>query len=242
MQEVPYFGRGDMIKQINKIRAQFKKYSDFGQATINDVFTPEQLDSALSYKANYMHTSYIENMGDGKFNIKALPLECQIAPVYGMLTEDFDGDGNLDVLMVGNDFGFEVLQGRMDAFKGLFLKGDGKGNFEIRKVSESGFYVPGDAKALAYLLNENGDLKVIATQNKESMRAFKVDIGNEYKVLNLQADDFLVEYEGMDGNKVRRETYYGHSFLSQSSRRILIPAQTKSVEITNYSGESRLIE
>ena len=36
---------------------------------------------------------------------------------------DFDGDGNLDVLMNGNDFGTDVTVGRYDALNGLLLKG-----------------------------------------------------------------------------------------------------------------------
>ncbi len=54
----------------------------------------------------------------------------------------------------------------------LLLKGDGESGFTVRKFSESGFYVPGDAKALTYVLNENGDYKVIATQNREKLKAY----------------------------------------------------------------------
>ncbi len=242
MQEVPYFGKGDMVKQLTDINVQFGKFSEFGQATIHEIFTPEQLDSAISYEANYMMTSYIENLGNGQFSIIPLPLECQVAPVYGMLAEDFNGDGYLDVLMVGNDFGIEVLQGRMDAFKGLFLKGNGKGGFNVEKFSESGFYVPGDAKALTYVLDEDGGYKVIATQNREKLKIFKMkSVDETSKVLNLEKNDCLIQFEHPDGNKIIREIYYGHSFLSQSSRRILIPSDISLVEITNFTGEKRVV-
>ncbi|MEQ8474239.1 MAG: VCBS repeat-containing protein [Marinoscillum sp.] len=242
MKEVPYFGRGDMIKQINKIRAQFKRYSDYGQATIDEVLTPEQRTNSISYKANYMKSSYIENEGNGKFSIRPLPLPCQVAPVFGMLVDDFDHDGNMDVLMVGNDFGTEVLQGRMDAFKGIYLSGNGDGNFTVRKLGETGFYVPGDAKALTYILSENGGYRVVATQNRNTLRAFDVDMTNNYQVLNLEPNDYLIEIEYTDGRKLSKEAYYGHSFLSQASRRIVIPNDVSAIEVTNFLGETRSVQ
>ena len=52
-----------------------------------------------------------------------LPIEAQISELCGMSVDDFDGDGNLDVVMNGNDYGTELTTGRYDAFNGLMLKG-----------------------------------------------------------------------------------------------------------------------
>ena len=68
-----------------------------------------------------------------------------------MIADDFDGDGNLDVLINGNDYGTEVSIGRYDALNGLLLKGDGKGNFKPLSILQSGIYIPGDGKALVKL-------------------------------------------------------------------------------------------
>ena len=67
---------------------------------------------------------------NGKFTMVPLPVEAQISQLNGMVVDDFDGDGNLDVAISGNDYGTEVATGRYDAFNGLMLKGDGKGNFK----------------------------------------------------------------------------------------------------------------
>jgi len=39
-----------------------------------------------------------------------------LAPVYGILVQDFDSDGFLDIVLTGNDFGTEVGSGGYDAF------------------------------------------------------------------------------------------------------------------------------
>ena len=56
-------------------------------------------------------------------------MQAQISALNGMAVDDFDGDGNLDVLINGNDWGTEVTVGRYDALNGLLLRGDGKGEF-----------------------------------------------------------------------------------------------------------------
>ena len=71
-----------------------------------------------------------------------------MAPLNGMVVDDFNGDGNLDVALNGNDFGNEVFDGRYDAMNGLLLLGDGKGRFTSQTILQSGIFIPGDGKAL----------------------------------------------------------------------------------------------
>jgi len=46
-----------------------------------------------------MTSGYLENLGNGKFAMKALPTLVQVAPVNGMVTDDFNEDGNTDVFI-----------------------------------------------------------------------------------------------------------------------------------------------
>jgi hypothetical protein len=91
---------------------------------------PNKWKGALRLKANMLKSCYLRNDGNGKFTLIPLPVEAQVSVLNGMETGDFDGDGNLDVVMNGNDYGSEAAIGRYDAFNGLMLKGDGKGGFK----------------------------------------------------------------------------------------------------------------
>ena len=235
--EVTFHGRDDLAKQMNTIRKKFDNYQKFAVAGIKDVLSEEELKDALILKANYLKTSYIENLGEGKFKISALPTQAQTAPINGMLVEDFDADGNLDILMVGNDFGNEVSVGRLDAFNGLLLKGDGNGNFKPSTLSESAFCVSGDAKGLVRVTNPNGKPLIMATQNRADLKTFS-DI-KSLTTKTLQANDAVV-FEHLKNGKTRKvEVGYGTSFLSQSSRSILLSPLVKSVEVVNYQGKKR---
>jgi enediyne biosynthesis protein E4 len=197
-EEFPLLGRDDMVKQIIQTRSRYPNYKLFGNTTIQEMFKPEETQGQLIVKANYFESSFIENKGNGNFDMKALPAEAQFAPLYGMKVADFDADGFLDILAVGNDYGIELSQGRADASNGLLLRGNGKGSFVAN--TQSGFHVPADAKGLASITNAQGQRIILATQNRNKLLAFrwlKPPLANP---------------------KRKTETYYGSSFMSQSGK------------------------
>jgi hypothetical protein len=82
-----------------------------------------------------------------------------------MLIEDFNADGHLDVLMVGNLFVSEIETTRNDAGTGLVLLGDGKNNFKALSHLESGFFARNDAKKVRLVKTDNKKLVLVANNN-----------------------------------------------------------------------------
>jgi hypothetical protein len=115
----------------------------------------------------------VRNNGHGSFTLVPLPPEAQIAPVYGMLAGDFDGDENLDLLLAGNFNSSKPEIGRMTASYGLFLRGDGKGAFDPVPARESGFLVPGEARDIRRIRTSRGELYVV-TRNNDRPLAFRL--------------------------------------------------------------------
>jgi enediyne biosynthesis protein E4 len=230
-EEFPYYGRLDIQKELIKTKAKFLKHADFGKATINTMLNDEQLKKARVLQANYFHSSYIENLGNGKFRMSELPVEVQIAPVFGMSVVDLNNDGNLDIMLVGNDFGTEVLMGRMDALNGAVLLGNGKGQFSEMKHEASGIIVRGDAKA-AVLLPANEKLVFFASQNKDQLKVFESLAGT--RAIALNPDVVKVRLTFSDGRSRIQELYYGAGFLSQGSRRLVLPEYVSSIVTVDY--------
>jgi len=235
--EVTFHGREDLIKQLISTRARFPRFRDFGNATMDALLPEEDRKGALVNEATYLKSVYIENQGGGKFAIRPLPLMAQVAPLFGMVTDDFDGDGHLDALLVGNDFGNEVLIGRYDALNGLLLRGNGQGGFTPLSIAQSGFYVPGDAKGLARLAGPNGQPRYAATQNRGPLKVFQPR--KPTRLLRLQPLDTVAELTHADGRKQREELPYGSSFYSQSGRWLAVPTGVKRVQITDSRGKAR---
>ncbi|MFD2520804.1 FG-GAP-like repeat-containing protein [Emticicia soli] len=240
LQEFPYNTRDDLAKQFIQTRQRFQNYDKFSDATIDKILKPEEMKDALILRANWMKSSYIENKGNGLFAISELPIEAQFAPLYGMIADDYDQDGNLDVLIAGNDFGTELLIGKHDAHNGLLLKGDGKGNFTPILASQSGYYVSGDAKSLVRLQDAKGGSILVTSQNRGDLRFFSYN--KPVKNISLLPDETTAILRWKGGKSRREELNYGSSFLSQSSRSLVLPAYIENVELINASGKKRIIK
>lgn len=232
-----YHTRDDMIKQLVLIRRKFQTYGAYGEATVADVFSKDELNGAQILEANWLKTSYIENIGNGKFNIHALPSAAQLAPVYGILPYDIDQDGLLDVMMVGNDFGVELLQGRADAFNGLVLKNSKKNQFKPLSINESHFLVPKDARALARIRLTHHQEIIIATQNRGELCVF-VPPALKTKNIPAQKEETKALITFKNGQKRLQELYWGNSFLSQNSRHLTL--NDNVLEISFFNNKNTL--
>ncbi|MDN5213742.1 VCBS repeat-containing protein [Fulvivirgaceae bacterium BMA12] len=154
-------------QQIPGIQRKFNSYNAFAGATLMDIYEEMNIDQALKYSATNFSSSYIENLGDGKFNIRALPPRAQLAPVNDIIIEDFDDDKHKDILLAGNLYGSEVETPRADAGTGLLLRGDGQGNFSEVPPHLSGLLVNGNVKKMRTIqLNKWGKAVLVAVNNQ----------------------------------------------------------------------------
>ena len=237
--EFPVHMRDDIIKQMIYFRSKFQNYKSYASSTFDEMFTPKEKDGILKLQANYFGNSYLQNDGNGKFTLIPLPANIQYSCMNGMLSEDFDGDGKLDVLMVGNDYGTDVSVGRYDACNGLMLRGNGKGNFSALSILQSGWFVPGNAKSLVKLRSSNGQCLVAASQNRDKLRIFEMKGNTEFVQLQPLDISAIINYK--NGTRQKKEIYYGDSFLSQSGRFLNISNDVLSVTIKDTEGHERQI-
>jgi hypothetical protein len=232
--EFPVHTRDDMVKQMIVFRSKFQNYKSYATATIDSMFTQAELKNALILEANYFTSSYLKNIGNGRFQLIPLPAQAQYSCINGMLVDDFNGDGNLDVLMNQNDYGTEVSVGRYDAGNGLLLTGDGKGDFLPLSILKSGLYIPGNGKALVKIKNPSGKTIIAASQNKGNLKVFEWKAKQKSIALKPLDVSAIITYK--NGKKQKRETNYGASFLSQSARFLNITDDVLSVQITDSKG------
>lgn len=239
--EYPVAPRRSLIDQLEVINRAFPSYEAYAKADIKEVLEPLNPYKKLTLKTNYFKSAYVENLGNGEFSLKALPVEAQYSSVHGMEVRDFDGDGFIDIVGVGNNSQTEVISGWYNAQKGFYLKGDGNGNFESIKSNKTGFFVEGDTRALSSWKTERS-LFLITSVNTDSLRIFKSDFKDKMSLYNLQPNDVFGEIHYENGTKRKFERYWGHGFLSQSDNRLLISPNMTSIIIYNTSGKERTID
>jgi enediyne biosynthesis protein E4 len=164
----PYVTRDEINDQMSIMRTRFTDYKTYSEATLKEIFLPEEMEGANKLQANYLKTAYFERGADGKFAEKELPLQAQYSPVFTITSLDYDKDGHTDLLLCGNCNQARLRFGKCDANYGVLLKGDGKGNFQYVPQQQSGFKLWGDVRSVLPV----NDLLLFGINQKE-LKAYK---------------------------------------------------------------------
>jgi hypothetical protein len=165
----PAASRDDLTDQLPGLKKKFLEYKAYATATINDIFTAEQLKDAGQLKAETMQTVYLENQGDKGFAMHQLPLEAQYAPVFGITALDANHDGKQDLLLAGNNAWTRIKFGRYEANHGVLLYGDGKNNFIYVPQYKSGLNIKGDVRSLVKVKSRNKEQIIVGINNSAAL-------------------------------------------------------------------------
>jgi hypothetical protein len=163
----------DLTRQIPGLLKKYPKYEMYKDQQITDIFTPDQLKNSIHLDAYMLETSVFINDGTGHFSRKILPTEIQFSPIFAASVDDYNGDGNLDILLGGNLFNVKPEVGRYDADYGDYLKGDGHGGFTYVPAKISGFHLNGEVRDIKEVETSRGKIIVVATCN-DPLQVFKV--------------------------------------------------------------------
>ena len=83
----------------------------------------------------------------------------------------------------------------------------------------------------------NGDALLLIGNNSADMKTYIVR--QHKKPVPVQKDDAFALITRKNGTIFKQEFYYGSTYLSQSSRQLLLPDDVVSIEIFNMTGEGR---
>jgi enediyne biosynthesis protein E4 len=169
----PVASRDELLLQINSLRKKFTTYSSYAKATLEDIIGVEQMKRSKKNQINTLESSILENLGNGGFKLRPLPLEAQVSSVRGILIDDFNGDQLTDILLAGNFYPFRTQYGPCDASKGLLLAGNKSGSFSP-VGSDTGFYASGDIREMVSLKTKAGKRSIVLGRNNESVLVFDV--------------------------------------------------------------------
>jgi len=170
----PLRGFSCSSEQIPGLKNKIGKYDVFAALEIEQVYGDENLQNALHYKATTFASSYIENLGKGRFKRTQLPIQAQFSNINDIMISDFNKDGDLDVLTVGNLFASEIETPRNDAGTGLLMLGDGTGNFSVLTNRESGFFANLNAKKIVMISNKK-QKKLLVANNNDNLECFSLN-------------------------------------------------------------------
>ena len=165
----PFVLKTDLVSQMPGLKKKYLKFEDYKNQTIDQVFTPEQLANAVRLQVSETRSCLFINEGNGNFEMKPLPMQAQFAPMFGVAMGDFDADGHADILMGGNFSRSKPEFGIYSASYGVFLRGDGRMNFEYVPGKVSGFRMSGEVRDIEVL----EDKWVVIGKNNDRVEVFQ---------------------------------------------------------------------
>jgi hypothetical protein len=161
----PVVMKDELVSQIPSLAMKYRKFDDYKDQTIEDIFPPEVLNRSIKLNSHFLETCVLMNTGKGSFKIVALPAEAQFSPVYAILTSDFNGDGINDILLGGNQYRAKPQTGIYDASYGLFLEGGADGVFRTLPSNVSGILTKGEIRDMKFINIKNVPVIIIARNN-----------------------------------------------------------------------------
>jgi hypothetical protein len=162
----PFLQRGDFVSQMPSFKKKYLYYKNYSLQTVEDIFGIEALKKAIEYKTQELRSMIFWNDGKGNFSGKALPLEAQFSPIYALAIQDFDGDGQQDIIFGGNLSCSKPEVGTYMASQGGVLRG--VKNHDFAMLHNSGFAIHGEIRDLKIIGNQ-----IFTTLNNGKLKVFK---------------------------------------------------------------------
>jgi enediyne biosynthesis protein E4 len=162
-------------RQIPAIKIRYKKYENYAQATLTDIYGEQMLNASLHYKANTFAHHWIENKGKGVFKMHPLPDRAQLSSINAIAGIN-KIINSTEFIVAGNLYGSEAETPRNDASIGLLLQSDTQGDIKVITPAESGLVVKGEVKGIGKIKLASGKDGFLFAINNDSLKLIELDV------------------------------------------------------------------
>ncbi|MES2374134.1 MAG: VCBS repeat-containing protein [Bacteroidota bacterium] len=164
--DMPVFLKRDLEEQVPSLKKKNLRHEVFAKKSIQELLAPEQIRKCIVKEFNYGSSCIAFNDGNGKFTVQKLPFMQQLSSVGAIRCVDVNQDGQMDIVLGGNKFGFQPQFGRQDAGYGSILMNNGKHRFTAMETNQSGLELRGEIRDIQLIQNANKQ-SLLFLQNNE---------------------------------------------------------------------------
>lgn len=163
--ETTFSSKDELVKQMPFLNKKFLSYATFAKAEFDELFPEEKINQSYKKQVFELSTCYFENLGKNKFKKHPLPFITQVSQINDIAVDDFNNDGYMDLLLVGNNYEISTHLGRLDALHGALLINDSKGSFV--HVKDQKFNISGPARDIKKIKIKGSDYFIVTINNGE---------------------------------------------------------------------------
>jgi hypothetical protein len=232
--------------------SRVKSHKQFARSSLTELLGYDPAARLSSKAINTLTHTLFLNEG-GQFEARPLPDEAQFSAAFHAGVADYNNDGHEDLFLGQNFFNVRPQAPRLDAGRGLLLRGDGQGHFEAIPGQVSGLKVYGEQRGAAFSdFNGDGKVDLAVSQNGAATKLYENQTSERGLVVQLEgpatnrdgigASIRLVYADGSKGP--RREVQAGSGYWSQKSTTQVMgfsqpPAE---IEVTWFDGQVETID
>lgn len=173
--DMPIHQKREMTTQMVSLKKQNLKAREYAIKSIQELFPESVIKNTTVKSVSTSETVIAINQGNGTFKIKALPPRTQLSCVCGITCADVNSDGNLDIIMGGNNFEFRPQFSRLDSDYGSVLLNNGNDEFTWQDYNTSGFFIRDEVKHIQQFRDRNGKSYVIVAINNKKPKVFEIN-------------------------------------------------------------------
>jgi len=170
--DYPIHQKKEVTNQLVSLKKENLRASEYAKRTIQELISKEMMERSIVKKSMLSASILAINQGNGQFKIQKLPPRVQFSCVCDIHCSDINNDGNLDLIMAGNNFEYKPQFSRLDANFGNVLLGDGHLNFKWQNYKDSGFFVRDEIKHLKTIKDKEGNQFLMAAINENQPKIF----------------------------------------------------------------------
>ena len=159
---------------VPAIKKNNLKHIQYANKSIQEIFSSEDIKTAVVKTFNYASSIIAINKGDGQFEIVVLPVMAQLSSVNAIQVADLNNDGSLDLILGGNHFDYQPQYDRLDgSFVEVFLQKQML-QFELLDPAQSGILLKGQIRDIKKI-NRLGKTNYLFLQNNDFPLLFQLN-------------------------------------------------------------------
>nr|WP_224485280.1 VCBS repeat-containing protein [Robertkochia sp. 3YJGBD-33] len=152
------------------MRKKFTRYRDFAGKPIHEVIDQSLLDQAQKLEVHELRSGILLNE-EGIFKFIPFGEDLQLAPITAFTLQDFNKDGQPEVLAGGNYFGVRPYHGRFDGFPGALITDIDN----VHLTHEYGLNLSGKAIRALDVIEFAGDSYLVVTINNSEAEIYRIN-------------------------------------------------------------------
>ncbi|HET9745169.1 MAG TPA: VCBS repeat-containing protein, partial [Chitinophagaceae bacterium] len=163
--DVPVFLKKEFTDAMPSLKKENLRHHAYAKKTIQNLFKPELIKSAVVKTFNYSTSIIAWNDGNGRFTIQQLPTQVQLSSVNSILCHDINNDARPDLVLGGNITECLPQFGRLDANYGTVL--ENKGNRQLAEISprQTGISITGMVRDIKWIHGNNNNYILFLRNN-----------------------------------------------------------------------------